>query len=125
METFEINVVEMMQFALDVRLCHWMTTDYAKHVALGEFYDSLNGSIDTFAEACMGMTGRRFSTESIFTGLTMNNVTDSNFILFRMRQIQQSLTSMVKQYADHLELQNILIDLVGDADKLCYLLTLA
>lgn len=38
-------------------LAHWKTKSYAQHVALGEFYDALIGSIDALVEAYQGQFG--------------------------------------------------------------------
>lgn len=36
---------------------HWNTDSYAKHVALGDFYDEIVDLIDTFVEAYQGKFG--------------------------------------------------------------------
>lgn len=41
----------------DTHIMHWTTDSYAKHQALGEFYDGLQDLIDTWAEAFMGKSG--------------------------------------------------------------------
>lgn len=38
---------------------HWNTDSYAKHVALGAFYDGVIELADKFAEAYMGRTGQK------------------------------------------------------------------
>lgn len=37
---------------------HFVTTSYAKHKALGEFYGELEGLLDTFTEAYIGAGGQ-------------------------------------------------------------------
>lgn len=41
----------------DTHIMHWTTDSYAKHQALGEFYDGLQDLIDQWAEAFMGKAG--------------------------------------------------------------------
>lgn len=36
---------------------HWRTQSYAKHVALGDFYDSVIDSVDKFVEVYQGFFG--------------------------------------------------------------------
>lgn len=36
---------------------HWNTKSYAKHVALGDFYDSIIGLVDNFVECYQGKFG--------------------------------------------------------------------
>lgn len=45
---------------------------YAKHTALGELYDGLQGAVDTLAESFMGCTGQAFK----FNGATVTVSTD-------------------------------------------------
>lgn len=37
---------------------HWKTDSYAQHEALGEYYDSVIGSLDKYVEAHQGALGR-------------------------------------------------------------------
>lgn len=39
-------------------LLHLSATSYAQHVALGEFYDTMLGLVDRYAEVYMGKEGR-------------------------------------------------------------------
>lgn len=39
-------------------LAHLLSTSYAEHVALGEFYDGLLGLVDQYAEIYMGLEKR-------------------------------------------------------------------
>lgn len=41
----------------DTHIMHWTTDSYAKHQALGDFYDGLQDLIDQWAEAFMGKAG--------------------------------------------------------------------
>lgn len=41
----------------DTHIMHWTTDSYAKHQALGDFYDGLQDLIDSWAEAFMGKAG--------------------------------------------------------------------
>ena len=38
-------------------LAHWKTKCYAEHMALGDFYDDIIGSVDTIVEAYQGNFG--------------------------------------------------------------------
>ncbi len=45
-------------FQVTVKLAHWMTSSYARHVALDELHDSLQALGDRFIEAWIGRHGR-------------------------------------------------------------------
>lgn len=53
----------------DTHIMHWTTDSYAKHQALGDFYDGLQDLIDSWAEAFMGKAGvlTAFPTECTIT----------------------------------------------------------
>ena len=50
----------LLNFQTELRLHHWGTKSYATHKALGKLYESLDGLIDTFTEAYIGIEGRDF-----------------------------------------------------------------
>ena len=48
----------LLTFQTELRLHHWGTKSYAAHKALGKLYENLDGLIDTFTEAYLGIEGR-------------------------------------------------------------------
>jgi len=50
----------LLNFQTEIRLHHWGTQSYATHKALGKLYENLDGLIDTFTEAYIGIYGRDF-----------------------------------------------------------------
>lgn len=47
-------VMFLLRSSVDTHLMHWETDSYAKHVALGEYYDGIVERTDELAEAMMG-----------------------------------------------------------------------
>lgn len=42
----------------NIRLLHWQTKSYARHIATDNLYSTLDGLVDQFVEAYMGRYGR-------------------------------------------------------------------
>jgi hypothetical protein len=51
-------ILELVRIQNQFRFLHWQTKSYAKHIAYGEFYSTLDGLIDKYTETCMGKHGR-------------------------------------------------------------------
>lgn len=49
----------LINFQLELRLHHWGTQSYSAHKALGKLYEGLDGLIDTFTEAYLGIKGHQ------------------------------------------------------------------
>lgn len=47
----------LLEMQNQLRVYHWQTKSYARHVALGGAYDDLSGLIDGFVELIMGIDG--------------------------------------------------------------------
>ena len=44
----------LLNSATNAHFFHWSTDSYAKHVALGEYYDGIVDAVDAYVEAYMG-----------------------------------------------------------------------
>lgn len=117
--------MELLQFFIQLqeqfRVLHWETKSYARHKAYGEIYDSLNETIDTFMETYMGKYGRpKFDSVNIELK-TMKNVKINNFI----GEAINFLNGLTEQLSEKdTDLLNIRDEMLGDLNKLKYLLTL-
>lgn len=45
-----VFIMKMVQFQNQVRIYHWQTKSYARHMAFGKTYDALGDLIDSFVE---------------------------------------------------------------------------
>lgn len=126
--TFEKEITVMfMEILMMVKLYHWKTNKYAQHKATDDFYGSLNNNMDTFIETLMGKTGMRID---LLKKKTINLIDLSNMgqfkaklIGFRDYLIRMDNMSFIKS-SPNTELLNIRDEIVGDINKLLYLLTL-
>jgi hypothetical protein len=113
-------VMQLVQMEQQMRIFHWQTKSYARHKAFGKIYSNLGDLIDTFAEAWMGRNGRVRVTGPI-----------------ELQDIGGDVESIVDGYIDTLismtdtldpqrdtDLLNIRDEILGEFNRLKYLLTL-
>jgi hypothetical protein len=109
----------MVQFEQQLRVYHWQTKSYARHMAYGGTYDALSDLIDAFVESYMGKYGR----------VSINPIQISNMI--SENDIEVQLTSFMKVMdlctlacKNDTDLLNIKDEMLAQATKLKYLITL-
>jgi hypothetical protein len=116
-------VKNLILIQLQYRICHWQTEYDAQHKAFGFIYEELDDKIDTFVETCMGKHGR-FSFEGGSTSLQIFNYGDMDVDQFTDSCIA-FLVSLSELYDPRMDsdLLNIRDEIMGDLNKLKYLLT--
>lgn len=120
MEKIIISLIQMQQ---QMRIFHWQTRAYARHVAFGEAYDTLSDLIDTFVEVCMGKHGR-------FVLNAANTIHLSNLSDVSCHSFLDASCEMLKQISSTLDpecdtdLLNIRDEMLAEVNKLKYLNTL-
>ena len=122
MENSEI-ILTLVQIQTQFRFLHWQTTSYAKHKAYGDIYESLDGTIDEFVESCMGKHGRpKYAGGYQITGDDIEEISLQNFIDSTC-EFLIGFTEIFDQQLDS-DLLNLRDEMLGDINKLKYLLTL-
>jgi hypothetical protein len=116
-------VLKLVQIQGQFRFLHWQTFGDAKHRSYGEIYESLDGFIDEFTEAMMGKYGRpEFEPEFAIMYQDIKNLSVQNFL--------DGITEFLVEMTDKLDsrydtdLLNIRDEILGQVNKLKYLLTL-
>jgi hypothetical protein len=114
----------MVGFQQQMRILHWQTKKYARHMAYGSIYDTLDDLIDTFTETCMGKYGRVELSGELGT-ISLQNMSDlsvngyiSDFIEF-LKGLNEDFDSSKDS-----DVLNVRDEIMGECNKLRYLLTL-
>lgn len=116
-------ILKLVQIQAQFRFLHWQTMGDAKHQAYGKIYSSLDEHIDTFAETMMGKYGRpKFEPEFMISFQDISSLSVQNF----MDGICEFLVSMTDELDSRYDtdLLNLRDEMLGDINKLKYLLTL-
>ena len=119
----ELIQTTMLQMQKQYQIFHWQTTSFSQHKGFGKIYESLDESIDTFIETYMGKYGRIISASKF--NLEMSNYSDLNFSTATDSYIEFliNLTNMLDSSRDT-DLLNIRDEILGNLNRLKYLLTL-
>jgi hypothetical protein len=122
MENSEI-IKMLVEIQQQLRFLHWQTKSYAKHQAYGGIYSELDGLIDSFVETCMGKHGRpSFSGGYTLEGQDIDELSIQEFVDSSVSFLI-GLTEKYDGKADT-DLLNIRDEMLGEFNKLKYLLTL-
>jgi DNA-binding ferritin-like protein len=112
-----------LQLRNQIKLYHWQTRQYSRHMATDKTVDALDKSIDQFVEIYIGKYGR---PATISGTLRFVNLTESNaekFIKGSIKYLQTNLKKILNPTTDT-DLLNIRDTITGDLNQLLYLFTL-
>ncbi len=115
------NVNFLLGLQVQMKINHWQTKGYARHQAFGGFYDTLGDLIDTFVESAMGKYGR-FVLEDENKTIQLSNLSELDMkgliVTVRKAFVEMDIDST------DTDLLNIRDEMLGELNKLSYLLTL-
>lgn len=118
------STIKMMNFQQQMRILHWQTTSFARHNAYGGIYDSLNSLIDMYVEVSMGKYGRiELDEENSKLELkNMKNLPINDYL----KEFCSFLIGLTEEFdsKDDSDILNIRDEMLGEVNKLKYLLTL-
>jgi hypothetical protein len=114
-----------LQLRNQIKLHHWQTRIYARHVATDNMLDKLEKSIDSFVEIYIGKYGRPKVTGKN-AEITLHNLSEPGVVRVinaAIRFLQGTLTKSLQAAADS-DLINIRDEMIGELNQLLYLFTL-
>ena len=113
-----------LQLRDQIKLYHWQTRVYARHMATDQILEKLEKHMDSFVEVYIGKYGRPRVTGKN-TEITVHNMTEagaSRLLQAALRYLQGPLSRSLKE-GDH-DLFALRDDLTEDLNQLAYLFTL-
>ena len=113
-----------LQLRDQIKLYHWQTRVYARHIATDQMLEKLEKHIDSFVEVYIGKYGRPRVTGKN-TEITVHNMTEagaSRMLQAALRYLQGPLTRSLRE-GDY-DLFALRDDLMEDLHQLAYLFTL-
>jgi hypothetical protein len=107
-----------------IKLYHWQTRVYSRHIATDKILEKLEKSIDSYVEIYIGKYGRpKVSGKN--ASITLHNLTEAGatrLIVSSVKYLQGPLSKTLNP--SDTDLMNIRDELVGDLNQLLYLFTL-
>ena len=113
-----------LQLRDQIKLYHWQTRVYARHIATDQMLEKLEKHIDSFVEVYIGKYGRPRLTGKN-TEITVHNMTEAGanrMLQAALRYVQGPLTRSLRE-GDY-DLFALRDDLMEDLHQLAYLFTL-
>ena len=111
-----------LQTQSQLKVLHWQTTSYARHMAYGRIYDSVQDPIDSFIEIYQG----KYKRIKVDTGMRLTNINEdgaNQFVESVINILTNDLPSMLDPKVDT-DLLNIKDEILAEFNTLKYLLTL-
>ena len=107
-----------------LKLYHWQTKTYSRHIAVDKVLGDLDTLIDSFVEIYIGKYGRPKLTGAQAT-LRLHNLTDAGATALCKSAVTYLLKQLVKGLpAADSDLVNIRDEMMGQMHQLLYLFTL-
>jgi hypothetical protein len=118
------NVNLFLGLQCQFKILHWQTKGYARHIAFGNIYDTLDGLIDQYVEISMGKVGR-FSIDESNRNIEIYNLQDIDIVKF-IQKIKEFLIGLSAELSSEndTDLLNLRDEMLAEVNKLAYLLTL-
>jgi hypothetical protein len=117
-----MNVITpLVKFQQQLRIFHWQSDTYAQHKAFGKAYENLDELVDDFIETYMGIFGKSKPTTQ-FT-FVLDPFTNDN-VNYAVNEFEIYLKDMNYEIEEYTDLLNIRDSILGEVNKLKYLLTL-
>ena len=113
-----------LQLRDQIKLYHWQTRVYARHIATDQMLEKLEKHMDSFVEVYIGKYGRPRVTGKN-AEITVHNMTEAGatrMLQAALRYLKGPLTRSLKE-GDY-DLFALRDDLVEDLNQLAYLFTL-
>lgn len=106
-----------------LKIYHWSTKSYSRHIASQSLYESLSDSVDKFMETIQGMETKRLIVHN--QSITYTSETDESIVDF-LKQFAKWLKEYLPKTFDKkdTELLNIRDDMLTEVNKTLYLFTL-
>lgn len=121
--TIERLIERFLSFQQQIRLYHWTTRSYARHVASGTLYESLDKKIDQFIETLQG----RHTIKNVSLKMQLESMTDKE-IVKELHRFCEFLAKDIEEMLDELsissDLKNIRDEMISLTQQTVYLFSL-
>jgi DNA-binding ferritin-like protein len=117
------NVNFFLGLQSQLKIFHWQTKGYARHMAFGETYEVLDGLIDSFVESAMGKYERFVLSEEDkdINLINLNEIKPKEMVHTCIKALEEMSDTLDPKDTD---LMNIKDEMIQSLSKLLYLLTL-
>lgn len=117
-------VQTLIQFQVSIKILHWQTHSYARHIATDTLYTSLSANIDKFVEILQGKYGRvKFHKKAYIRLVNFDDKTSSTSLIKVIQHwLEEALPKMIS--TNDTDLLNIRDEMLASINQTSYLFTL-
>ena len=116
-------VVRFLHMLAQLKVYHWQTNVYARHVAVDKLITSLTSKVDEFVETMQGSDGVHTVLDA-HTSLPLHNMSDTDATAL-LSQLKTFLLGPVTQaVGSNVDLATIRDEMVADVNQTLYLFSL-
>ena len=114
-------IQKLLEFQNNVKIYHWSTNSYSRHVATDKLFAQLGLLIDKFIEVYQGSRDKKLKLSGKIT-LSLSNKTDSNMVIY-LKNFADWLSIDLQKLLlkDDTDLLNIRDELVANINQTLYL----
>ena len=124
MSQFEKVLLTFLTITTQIKLYHWQTLSYPRHVASGDLYSELDGLVDKFIEALQGRLIVENSNPNyrILLSERMNKITLTNYndndayiLIIKIKEYLENneFISVISRYSDLVNLKDEMLNVVN------------
>ena len=120
-------LIRFLTFQQQIRLYHWSTKCYARHVSSGTLYEKMDSLIDTFIETMQGKLGKRQRIEYKNITFQLSCLSDKDAPLL-IHDFIQFLENDLNRFLDKVndnDLKNIRDEMLTNLNQTLYLFSLS
>ena len=124
MDNLTTAVHELLQFQICIKIYHWQTHSYARHIASDDLHGRISKNIDLIVESLQGELKTRIKFIDTCV-LNLHNMNDKNIVNLLITTREWLESKFVKMFASSKFLVNIKDEIVTDINQILYLFTLS
>ena len=114
-------IEKLLDFQNNVKIYHWSTNSYSRHVATDKLFTQLGLLIDKFIEVYQGARDKKLKLSGKIT-LSLSNKTDSNMLIYLKNFADWLSIDLPNLLAkDDTDLLNIRDELLSNVNQAIYL----
>ena len=115
-------VQPMMEFRGQIKLYHWKTSSFSRHIGTDKFLEKYDKLFDEFVEVMCGHRNERVQDNFTVSYKKLTDATAENYVIKFRDWICQKLPSLL--YEHETDLMNLKDEILSNTNKLLYLMRL-
>lgn len=118
-------VYQLLQYSVNIKLYHWATLCFARHMASCKLVDAITELTDKFVEVYTGIYGRKEVLGNESVPIELKPLSDKEVIQILTGFVRFLSEEIPKHCGQHTDLLNIRDEMLSEVNKALYLFSLS